>query len=142
MAYSILLRPAAIRDLKSLPSGVRSRIETGIGRLVDDPRTSGTRKPVGFDDEWRLRVGDYRVLYVILYGSYDALEAERKPHTPIDSQNAGRTAGRDSEVWRAKPRRRATSISWSSSKTQASIPIWTCWSFWRNCSAIRWTWCS
>src|SRR5208283_1851104 len=65
MAYSILLRPAAIRDLKSLPSGVRSRIEKAIDRLVDDPRTSGTRKLVGFDDEWRLRVGDYRVLYII-----------------------------------------------------------------------------
>jgi len=65
MAYSILLRPAAIRDLKSLPSGVRSRIEKAIDRLVDDPRISGTRKLVGFDDEWRLRVGDYRVLYVI-----------------------------------------------------------------------------
>ena len=65
MAYSILLRPAAIRDLKSLPSGVRSRIERAINRLADDPRTSGTRKLFGFDDEWRLRVGDYRVLYVI-----------------------------------------------------------------------------
>jgi mRNA interferase RelE/StbE len=58
MAYSILLRPAAVRDLKSLPSGVRSRIEKAIGRLVSDARTSGTRKLAGFDDEWRLRVGD------------------------------------------------------------------------------------
>jgi mRNA interferase RelE/StbE len=65
MAYSILLRPAAIRDLKSLPSGVRGRIEKAIGRLLDDPRTSGTRKLAGFDDEWRLRVGDSRVLYII-----------------------------------------------------------------------------
>ena len=65
MAYSILLRPAAIRDLKSLPPGIRSRIEKAIDRLVDDPRPSGARKLVGFDDEWRLRVGDYRVLYII-----------------------------------------------------------------------------
>ena len=65
MAYSILLRPAAIRDLKSLPSDVRSRVEKAIARLVDDPRTSGTRRLAGFDDEWRLRVGDCRVLYII-----------------------------------------------------------------------------
>jgi mRNA interferase RelE/StbE len=65
MAYSILLRPAAIRDLKSLPSDIRSRIEKAIDRLVGDPRTSGTRKLAGFDDEWRLRVGDYRILYII-----------------------------------------------------------------------------
>jgi mRNA interferase RelE/StbE len=65
MPDSILLRPAAIRDLKSLPSGVRSRIEKAIGRLEHDPRPAGARKLVGFDDEWRLRVGDYHVLYVI-----------------------------------------------------------------------------
>jgi mRNA interferase RelE/StbE len=65
MPYSILLRPAAIRDLKSLPSDARSRIEKAIAHLADDPRTSGTKKLVGLDDEWRLRVGDYRVLYII-----------------------------------------------------------------------------
>jgi len=65
MAYSILLRPAAIRDLKSLPFGARRRIEKVIGRLANEPRPFGTRKLVGFDDEWRLRVGDYRVLYII-----------------------------------------------------------------------------
>ena len=65
MAYSILLRPAAVRDLKSLPSGVRTRIEKAIARLADEPRTSGTRKLVSFENEWRLRVGDYRVLYLI-----------------------------------------------------------------------------
>ena len=65
MAYSILLRPAAVRDLKSLPSGVRTRIEKAIVRLADEPRTSGTRKLVSFENEWRLRVGDYRVLYLI-----------------------------------------------------------------------------
>ena len=65
MAYSILLRPAAVRDLNALPSDVRTRIEKSIDHLKDNPRPSGVRKLVGFDDEWRLRVGDFRVLYVI-----------------------------------------------------------------------------
>ena len=65
MAYSILLRPAAARDLRALPSDTRSRIEKAIDRLVDDPRPPGARKLVGVSDEWRLRVGDYRVLYVV-----------------------------------------------------------------------------
>ena len=65
MAYSILIRPAAVRDLKALPSDARSRIEKAIDRLVDDPRPPGSRKLVGVDDEWRLRVGDYRVLYLV-----------------------------------------------------------------------------
>ena len=65
MAYSILIRPAAMRDLKVLPSDARSRIEKAIDRLVDDPRPPGAKKLVGANDEWRLRVGDYRVLYFV-----------------------------------------------------------------------------
>jgi mRNA interferase RelE/StbE len=63
--YSILVRPAAARDIKALSPEVRKRISTAINRLGEDPRPSGSRKLVGFDDEWRVRVGDYRVLYVI-----------------------------------------------------------------------------
>jgi len=65
MACSILLRPPAVRDLKALPVDARTRIERAIDRLRDNPRPSGAKKLVGFNDEWRLRVGDYRVLYVI-----------------------------------------------------------------------------
>jgi mRNA interferase RelE/StbE len=65
MAYLVLLRPAAVRDLKSLPSDSRSRIEKAIDRLAEDARPSGARKLVGVKDEWRLRVGDYRVLYYV-----------------------------------------------------------------------------
>jgi mRNA interferase RelE/StbE len=65
MAYSVLLRPAAVRDLKALPTDMRRRVEATIDRLKDEPRPSGVKKLVGFDNEWRLRVGDYRVLYII-----------------------------------------------------------------------------
>jgi mRNA interferase RelE/StbE len=66
MAYSISIRPAAIRDLKALPSDVRSRIEKAIDSLADAPRPRGARKLVGVNDEWRRRVGDYRVLYFVI----------------------------------------------------------------------------
>ena len=65
MAYSIFLRPAAARDLNTLASGVRKRIEEAIDRLADEPRPHGSKKLVGFENEWRRRVGDYRILYVI-----------------------------------------------------------------------------
>ncbi len=65
MAYSILVRPAAARDLKVLSPEIRKRIDKVIDRLSNDPRPSGSRKLVGFEDEWRVRVGDYRVLYLI-----------------------------------------------------------------------------
>lgn len=65
MRYSIFLRPAVLRDLKSFPEKLRQRVEAAIDRLAENPRPHGARKLAGFDDEWRLRVGDYRVLYVI-----------------------------------------------------------------------------
>ena len=65
MAYSIFLRPAAIRDLDALTSTIRQRIEEAIDRLAVDPRPHGSKKLVGFETEWRRRVGDCRILYVI-----------------------------------------------------------------------------
>jgi mRNA interferase RelE/StbE len=65
MSYSVVLRPAAVRDLKGLSSEVQSRIEAAIDRLKENPRPPGSKKLVGFENEWRLRAGDYRVLYII-----------------------------------------------------------------------------
>lgn len=65
MSYSIFLRPAAVRDLNSLEGDIRGRVERVIGRLAENPRPHGSKKLVGFENEWRQRVGDYRILYVI-----------------------------------------------------------------------------
>ncbi len=65
MAYEVLLRPAAARDLASLEPKMKARIEKAIDGLRENPRPPGAKKLVGFENEWRLRVGAYRVLYVI-----------------------------------------------------------------------------
>jgi mRNA interferase RelE/StbE len=65
MAYRIFLRPAAIRDLDALQADVRERIDQAIDRLAENPRPHGSKKLAGFENEWRLRVGAYRVLYLI-----------------------------------------------------------------------------
>lgn len=65
MAYDLVLRPAAERDLKGLPGGVLTRVERAIEKLRENPRPPGCKKLTGFENEWRLRIGEYRVLYVI-----------------------------------------------------------------------------
>ena len=65
MPYSIFLRPAAIRDLKSLSQDAKARLEEAIGLLANNPRPPGCKKLVGFENEWRVRVGNYRILYLI-----------------------------------------------------------------------------
>ncbi len=63
--YSVALLPAAKRDLRRLSAEVQKRVEAAITQLESDPRPPASKKLVGFENEWRLRVGDYRVLYVI-----------------------------------------------------------------------------
>ncbi|PYV17945.1 MAG: hypothetical protein DMG21_06640 [Acidobacteria bacterium] len=65
MRYRVLLRPAAVRDLERLEGDTKNRIEQAIANLGENPRPRGAKKLAGFENEWRLRVGRYRVLYLI-----------------------------------------------------------------------------
>ena len=65
MSYSIELRPAALRDLKRLPKEVLDRVSRKINSLADNPRPPGVEKLSGSEDSYRVRVGDYRILYGI-----------------------------------------------------------------------------
>lgn len=65
MAYAVFLRPAALRNLENLPPNLRERVESAIDRLAENPRPPGSKKLVGFENEWRIRIGAHRVLYVI-----------------------------------------------------------------------------
>jgi len=51
--------------LESLPGKIQDRIFEAIDALVDNPRPRGCRKLRGRDSQYRIRVGDYRVIYEI-----------------------------------------------------------------------------
>lgn len=65
--YSVTLRLGAKRDLESLPLAARRRITRAIDGLVTEPRPRGSTLLAGRPGEriWRVRVGDYRILYEI-----------------------------------------------------------------------------
>jgi len=63
--YEVYLERAAERDLKRLPSEVFYRVILSIKALAEDPRPAGCRRIAGSKDDWRIRVGDYRVIYEI-----------------------------------------------------------------------------
>ncbi|MBI5367135.1 MAG: type II toxin-antitoxin system RelE/ParE family toxin [Planctomycetes bacterium] len=65
MPYVIHLKPAAERDLASLPPEIQPRIRPRIDALAVDPRPPGVRKMKGGGRRWRIRVGDYRVIFLI-----------------------------------------------------------------------------
>lgn len=62
--YKLELSPAALREARRIPPLLKSRIDEALARLAENPRPPGTVKLRGMDG-YRLRVGDYRVLYVV-----------------------------------------------------------------------------
>lgn len=64
MTYSIQLLPAAVQAIRKLPPEAKRRIEAAITLLADNPRPPAAKKLTA-RPEWRVRTGDYRVLYRI-----------------------------------------------------------------------------
>lgn len=63
--YRVLLEGAAEKELARLSSDVHRRIIVAIQALANMPRPPGCRKLSGSKHDWRIRVGDYRVIYEI-----------------------------------------------------------------------------
>jgi mRNA interferase RelE/StbE len=63
--YQVVVERSAEKDLKKLSSEVRPRAISAIQALAKNPRPSGSRKLAGTDNDWRIRVGDYRIVYEI-----------------------------------------------------------------------------
>lgn len=63
-SYRLLIKPSAVKELTAIPERDRKRIASRIARLASDPRPSGVEKLSG-QEKYRVRQGDYRVLYSI-----------------------------------------------------------------------------
>lgn len=63
--HQVIVERAAEKDLKRLSSEVRPRAVTAILALTKNPRPAGSRKLTGTESDWRIRVGDYRIIYEI-----------------------------------------------------------------------------
>ena len=63
--YAIEFKPSADKALKRLPAEVQRRIVTATERLAENPRPLGAIKLQGEERTYRVRVGDYRVIYDI-----------------------------------------------------------------------------
>jgi mRNA interferase RelE/StbE len=63
--YRVLLERGAEKDLIRLSSDIHDQIVAAIQKLAVNPRPPGCRKLTGSKYDWRIRVGDYRVIYEI-----------------------------------------------------------------------------
>jgi len=65
VVYEVLIERSAERDLKSLPTVIYNRIVPRIRALADTPRPPGCHKLAGSKNDWRIRLGDYRIVYEV-----------------------------------------------------------------------------
>jgi len=64
--YRLVIKASAAKELDAVDGKRnRQRIVAAIGSLSDDPRPSGVEKLSGMKDRFRIRVGDFRVVYAI-----------------------------------------------------------------------------
>jgi mRNA interferase RelE/StbE len=63
--YTVQFRRSAEKSLEKLDGRNRARILRNIVALADNPRPPGVKQLSGEDTLWRIRVGDYRVVYEI-----------------------------------------------------------------------------
>lgn len=65
MAYRITLKASAQKELEKIQKALREKIIVAINGLAEEPRPTGCKKLVNFDNHFRIRVGEYRIIYKI-----------------------------------------------------------------------------
>lgn len=63
--YQITIKPSAVKELDGLPATVASRVAAKIKALAATPRPPGVKKLEGEPIRWRIRTGDWRIIYSI-----------------------------------------------------------------------------
>jgi mRNA interferase RelE/StbE len=64
-AWEIIFERQAEKMLRRLPTDLLHRIDQAVMGLAQDPRPAGCRKLRGYQDLYRLRVGDWRIIYAV-----------------------------------------------------------------------------
>lgn len=65
MSYRVVVPKPVQKQLAQLPKNFHDRIVDKILNLAEDPRPSGAKKLKGYQNEYRIRIGDYRVRYEV-----------------------------------------------------------------------------
>ncbi|MBW2734731.1 MAG: type II toxin-antitoxin system RelE/ParE family toxin [Deltaproteobacteria bacterium] len=65
MTYRVVLHRDAIAEVRELPEKTKARVKQAIDDLATSPRPAGATKLKGRPNAYRLRFGDYRLLYEV-----------------------------------------------------------------------------
>lgn len=65
MSWRVEITNAALKDLKSIPRDILRKVDVRLRGLGEDPFPPQARKLSESDNIYRIRVGDYRVIYTV-----------------------------------------------------------------------------
>ncbi len=65
--FALDIKQSAQKELDDLSDALFARIDRKILSLTENPRPAGCKKLRGYKDQWRVRIGDYRVIYLLDY---------------------------------------------------------------------------
>ncbi len=65
MAYAVSFKTSAVKQIQRLPKPLAERVLAKAASLGREPRPPGSVKLAGASNLWRIRVGDYRIVYAI-----------------------------------------------------------------------------
>jgi len=64
-SYKVILKPSVEKDLRALPPATLKRVFKRIETLENDPRPHGSLKLAAAEQLYRIRVGEYRIVYTV-----------------------------------------------------------------------------
>ena len=77
--FSIQWRASTKKDIRNLPRQEVARVIEAVSALADDPLAHGSQKLSGSERTYRIRVGDYRVIYEV-FSDARLVEIQRVRH--------------------------------------------------------------
>lgn len=78
-SFSLQWRPSTKKDLRNLPRQDVLRILSAVEKLADEPFPNGSQKLANAERTFRVRVGDYRVVYEV-FSATKTIEIQRVRH--------------------------------------------------------------
>jgi mRNA interferase RelE/StbE len=63
--YSLEIKDSAQKELDAIDDPLFARMDRKIMALAENPRPAGCKKLKGYKDHWRIRIGDWRILYIV-----------------------------------------------------------------------------
>jgi mRNA interferase RelE/StbE len=78
-SFRIQWRNSTRKDIRSLPRHEVARVIEAVSQLANDPLPHGSQKLSGSERTYRIRIGDYRVIYEVCSDSH-VVEIQRVRH--------------------------------------------------------------